>query len=228
MTPPREKGDRPHLCEAPSGPFRPAPTGGWSGTAPFFPPKCGFTLVEALISISIAAMAGSILLLGVASSLQSASESLQQTVAAGVAQQLIDEVLGAKYCDDPSSGHQTSLGPSATEAAGTGRERFNDIDDYNGQRISPPKDIWGVEIGKDDGQGGQRHASFQAPAGFFRDWRAEIDVYYVAEADLSTRLPDNQPTDYRAVVVRILYDPPDRAARELVRSRRVVAYVQPM
>ena len=33
----REKGDSPHLCEAPSGPFRRAPTEGWSGTVPFFP-----------------------------------------------------------------------------------------------------------------------------------------------------------------------------------------------
>ncbi len=29
------KGDSPHLCEAPFGPFRRAPTGGWSGAVPF-------------------------------------------------------------------------------------------------------------------------------------------------------------------------------------------------
>ncbi len=29
------KGDSPHLCEAPGGPFRRAPTEGWSGTVPF-------------------------------------------------------------------------------------------------------------------------------------------------------------------------------------------------
>jgi acyl-CoA reductase-like NAD-dependent aldehyde dehydrogenase len=29
------KGDSPHLCVAPVGPFRRAPTGGWSGTVPF-------------------------------------------------------------------------------------------------------------------------------------------------------------------------------------------------
>jgi putative mRNA 3-end processing factor len=32
-----EKGDSPHLCAAPSGPFRRAPTEGRSGTVPFFP-----------------------------------------------------------------------------------------------------------------------------------------------------------------------------------------------
>ena len=31
-----KKGDSPHLCEAPFGPFRRAPTAGWSGTVPFF------------------------------------------------------------------------------------------------------------------------------------------------------------------------------------------------
>jgi geranylgeranyl pyrophosphate synthase len=32
-----EEGDSPHLCEAPSGPFRRAPSEAWSGTVPFFP-----------------------------------------------------------------------------------------------------------------------------------------------------------------------------------------------
>jgi 4-hydroxy-3-methylbut-2-enyl diphosphate reductase len=36
--PETEKGDSPHLCEAPFGPFRRAPTEGWSGTVPFFRP----------------------------------------------------------------------------------------------------------------------------------------------------------------------------------------------
>ena len=41
MTPPREKGDSPHLCEAPSGPFR------QTGTVPFFP-KPVVTVVHSL------------------------------------------------------------------------------------------------------------------------------------------------------------------------------------
>ena len=46
-----EKGDSPHLCAARVGPFRRAPTEGWSGTVPFF--RGGFTLVELLVVITI-------------------------------------------------------------------------------------------------------------------------------------------------------------------------------
>jgi len=49
--PSAEKGDSPHWCAAPFGPFRRAPTEGWSGTVPFF--RGGFTLIEMLIVISI-------------------------------------------------------------------------------------------------------------------------------------------------------------------------------
>ena len=42
-----EEGDSPHLCQAPSGPFRRAPTEGWSGTAPFFSqPGIGLSLAR--------------------------------------------------------------------------------------------------------------------------------------------------------------------------------------
>ena len=74
----------------------------------------------------------------------------------------------------------------------------------------------------------ERHPEFQAPADFFDDWRQEIDVYYVDESDLTTRLPWSQTSDYRAVEVRIFKDLPEGGSRELARLRRVVAYVPPM
>lgn len=187
----------------------------------------GFTLVEALVSITIAALAGSVLLLGIGSSLQLTDEGLKQTIAAGMAQQLMDEVLGGRYAADGVGGHQVWLGPSSDESSDPGRQ-YDDIDDYNGLRISPPQGPWGIELGEDDGRGGQRHPRFQAPAGFLDDWRQEVDVYYVAESDLSTRLPAGQTSDYRVVEVRIIQQPADRKGRELARVRRVVAYVPPL
>ncbi len=160
-----------------------------------------FTLVEALLAISVAALAGSVLLLGITSSLQTTNEALQQTIANGMAQQLMDEVVGGRY---------------------------HDVDDYDGVRRQPPTDPWGIELGKDDGEGGQRHPDFQAPAGFFDNWRQEIDVYYVGESDLTTALPAGQIRDYRAVVVRIVYVDPERGERVLAELRRVVAYVPPI
>lgn len=188
----------------------------------------GFTLVEALIAISILAIASTVLLVGSSSSLQTTDEALKQTIAAGMAAQLMDEVLGATYCANRYSGHQFDLGRSVWESGGTGRERYNDIDDYDDVRTQPPTDMYGVPLGKDDGQGGQRHAAFQCSPGFVQYWRQEIDVFYVAEGDLSTPLPYGVASDYRLIEVRIVERPPGKPARELARLRRVVAYVPPM
>jgi type II secretory pathway pseudopilin PulG len=191
-------------------------------------PPAGFTLVEALISIAMAAIAGSVLMLGVTASIQTSSEAFERAIADGMARQLIDEIVGQRYAAVGAGGRQTTLSPSSWERAGAGRERYDDIDDYNGLRIQPPEDLYGVALGVDDGEGGERHPNFQAPAGYFDDWRQEIDVYYVDESDLTTRLPGGSTTDFRMVEVRIVKDQPDGTTRELARLNRVVAYVEPM
>lgn len=191
-------------------------------------PRAAFTLVEVLISISIAALAGSVLLLGTASSLRTTTETLEQTIAEGMAQQLIDEVVGGRYMEFACSPYDVYLAPGGAEQVTGTRELFDDIDDYNGVRSLPPTDLWGIELGKDNGAAGERHPDFRAPPGFFDHWRQEVDVYYVAESNLTARLPVGQVSDYRAVEVRIIYDDPDRGERELARLRRVVAYVPPL
>jgi hypothetical protein len=105
---------------------------------------------------------------------------------------------------------------------------FDDIDDYNGWESAPPEDCWGIALGTDDGEGGQRHPGFQAPAGLLDDWSQQIEVYYVDESDLTSRLPAGQVSDYRVVEVRIVDEDPNRGRRELVKLRRVVPYVPPL
>lgn len=187
-----------------------------------------FTLIEALVSISITAIAGSVLLLGTTSSLQATSMAQEQTIAAGMAQQLMDEVVGGRYHAVGVGAYQTNLGPSSYEQGGAGRERFDDVDDFNGFRSRPPEDPFGIELGTGNGDGTVRHSAFRTSSGFFDNWQQEIYVYYVDESDLTTRLPAGTTSDYRAVEVRIVYDHPDRGARELARLRRVVAYVAPL
>jgi len=180
------------------------------------------------VAMTITAVAGSALLLGISSSLQTTNDALEQEIAQGMAQQLMDEVLGARYMATGDSPYNTHLSRSLFEAGGTGRERYNDIDDYNRLEIQPPEGMWGVELGSDDGEGDLRHPSFRVPSGYFDHWREEIDVYYVSPADPTTRLPLGQVSDYRAVEIRILYVDPERGSRELVRLQRVVAYVPPL
>lgn len=189
--------------------------------------RAAFTLVEALVAISITAIAASVLLLGVHASVQTTEEAFRRTIATGMAEQLLDEVLGARYHAVGVDGLQTTLSPSSWELEGSGRERYDDVDDYHGVRSQPPEDLWGIELGADDGQGDLRHPNFRAPAGRLDHWRQEVDVYYVDESDLSVRLPAGQVSGYRAVEVRIYYDDPSGGSRELADLRRVVVYLPP-
>jgi len=195
---------------------------------PCSPSPGGFTLVEALVAISLTAIAASVLLVGVTTSLQTTHEAMERTIADGIARGLIDEIVGGRYAAVGAGGYQVNFGPSAWEQAGSGRERYDDIDDYHGLRIQPPQDFCGIELGTDDGEGGQRHPGFQSPEGFLDDWTQEVDVSYVDESDLTTPLPHGSTSDYRAVEVRIYKDQPEGGRRELAKLRRVVEYVPPM
>jgi type II secretory pathway pseudopilin PulG len=189
--------------------------------------RAGFTLIEATVAITLTAMAASVLLMGTSTSLGTSQDVQDQTIALGMAQQLMDEVVGNRYMESGGNPCSTTLGPDAGETNGT-RALFDDIDDYNGWRSQPPKDCCGTALGSDNGQGGVRDPNFQAPAGRFDRWRQEIDVSYVSETDLTTALSGGQTSDYRVVEVRILRDFPQGGSRQLAKLRRVVAYVSPL
>ncbi len=161
----------------------------------------GFTLIEALVAISITALAGSVLLLGVHASLQSTEDALRQTIASGLAQHLMNEVVGA---------------PS-----------IEAIDEYDGFESQPPGDAWGVALGTDDGKGGQRPPSLQMPAGLLAQYAWEVRIHRVDPADLTARLAAGAPSDYRLVEVRVTCNAPNTAPRELARLQSVVAHVSP-
>jgi type II secretory pathway pseudopilin PulG len=181
-----------------------------------------FTMLEALLAIVIAAMAGSILLLGIATSLQATKANMYAAIANGLAQQLMDEIVGCRYCELGVDPYQYPLGPATDE---TTRQTYDDIDDYNGLRTQPPTDFYGIALGKDDGVGGQRNPLFQAPSGFFANWKQEVDVYYVSSTDLQTELGPGLTSDYRMVEVRIIYNDPQRGPQVLAKLKRVVPYV---
>jgi hypothetical protein len=181
-----------------------------------------------MVVICLAAIAGSALLLGTTSSIYGTDDAMRRTIANGMAQQLMDEVLGGRYMTLGGSPTQTPLGPEGSEASGGTRRLYDDIDDFNGFRSQPPTDLYGVTLGTDNGQGGQRNAAFQSRTGFFQNWRQEIDVYYVSDTNLAAALPAGQTSDYRAVEVRILYNDPARGKIELAKLRRIVAYVAPL
>ena len=190
--------------------------------------RSGFSLVEAMVAITIMAVAGSALLWGVSSAMQTTDDSLQQALALGMAQQLMDEILGQRYHAVGSDAYETSMGASSWERGGSGRERYNDIDDYNRLRASPPVELDGTSIGTGDGTGDLRHPNFQVVHDYFENWRQEVDVYYADPDDFTRNLPSGSTSDYRAVVVRIVRDDPDSDPRTLAELRQVVSYVPPL
>jgi type II secretory pathway pseudopilin PulG len=206
-------------------PFRPLPN--CCCACRGFSRRCGFSLVEAMVPLTLLGLMGGVLLLGVESSLNSTTDAVEQTQAAGVAKQLVDEILGTRYMGLGITPYQEPLVANSWELQSNGRERYDDTDDFNGYQAQPVEDTWGEELGRGDWVGGLRAPGFQMSAGYFRDWREEVEVYYVDENDPSQRLPSNRTSNLRAVDVRIYRDSPQGGSREIARIRRVYAYVPP-
>jgi type II secretory pathway pseudopilin PulG len=184
----------------------------------------GYTLVEAMVAISLTAMAGAVVLLTVETSLDAADQALQQTVAAGLAEQLLDEALGAMYCEATGDPYQNPLGPNSWESQGAGRSRFNEVGDFHNHSSQPPQDRWGRTVGQGDDSGGLRHSNFRAPESFDA-WRQRVEVYYVSASNPATRLAASQTSDYRAIEVVVERRLSSGDYVELARRRVVVTNI---
>jgi prepilin-type N-terminal cleavage/methylation domain-containing protein len=184
----------------------------------------GFTLVESMTAMTILAIAGATLLAGLASTSATTRDALERAIALGMAEQLLDEISGMVYCESGASAYDNPMGPGSPEVAAGARKLFDDIDDYNGIRTTPPTDRWGITLGTDDGKQGTRHANFQAPSGFFTGWKQWVDIQYVAESNFTTPLTSGT-SNYRRIRVQILVEQTDGRTRTLADVSRVVAYV---
>ncbi len=180
----------------------------------------GFTLIEAMVALTITVTAGSAVLLGIGSSLETAEYAFDQTLAQGIAQTLMNEIAGCQYYDAGASPTQWPLGPGAGESS---RDQFDDIDDYHGltQGIV---DRWGIPLGSEAGGNAYRPAVTRLPANYFADWQQSVQVYYVSEADPDTRLATGQTSNVRRVEV-VVTKQEGANVKELIRLKRVFAYV---
>ena len=189
------------------------------------PSRSAFTLVEALVSTAIATVAGTAILLGIGSSIQVTDAVIDDALAHGMAQQLMDEIAACRFVEPGASPQSTAFGPDAGEGNGNRRDAFDDIDDFHGLNVSPPRDLWGVNLGSDDGAGGQRHVGFRAPDSTLDGWRQQCEVYFASANDLATPLPAGQASPYKVVRVRISHTDAKLARRMLAEATRVFHYV---
>ncbi len=189
------------------------------------PDRAGFSLIEAMVALSLAAMAGAAVLLTIETAIDASDQAHEQLAAAGMAEQLLDEAVGAMYLEPGAGALPRTLGASGWERRGVGRERFNEIGDYHTFAAQPPQDRWGRPLGAHDDEGGLRHPNFQTPASAFARWRQTVEVFYLNPDDLSVRRPAGQTSDFLAVEAVISRQTPDGKYVELARRRRVVAYL---
>ena len=190
------------------------------------PDRGGFSIVEAIVALSITALAGAVLLLAVESTVQSTTDSVRRTIADGLAQQLLDEALTKCYVLPGGDPLSTTLGPSSFEMAGFGRERYDDADDYFKYTAHPAEAMYGEQVGTGDDSGGLRHASFRVSDSFFQNWRQRADVYFVDPADHRIKLTGST-SYFRAIEVNIEFQDSDGTWRTLATRKRIVAYVPP-
>jgi type II secretory pathway pseudopilin PulG len=179
-----------------------------------------FTLVEAMVSTTITVIAGSAVLLGIASSIKTTDDVLSRTQAGGMASLLMDEIAGQLYCQNPASPYEYPLG-----APGIDRDQYDDIDDYEGFLSQPPRDRFDFPLGTEDRQGGQRDPSFRIDPNYFANWEQKVSVYYVDANDPSQPLSPGLTSAFRAVDVNINYKDASQATRPLAGLRRVFTYV---
>lgn len=185
----------------------------------------GFTLVESLLAISVLSIAGTAMLVALESSIDVNRAAVERFVAQGLAQTLMDEITGLPYCDLGTSAYQSPLGASWSELFSTGRTGLDDMDDFVDVDESPPKDPWGVTMGRDSLGTSSRLSNFRLPTNTMNRYRWEVDAYYVNSSDLTTKLTGSSTSDYRAYHVLVYVTDPGAAERLVVDLRRVVSYV---
>jgi type II secretory pathway pseudopilin PulG len=184
-----------------------------------------FTLIEALIALSITSLAGAVLLLSVQSSLDTTIDAVEQTIADGVAQQTLDEILTKRYVGAGDPPLLATLGAATSELLGLGTSLFDDTDDYNGYVAQPLKGLYGEVLGTGDDNGNLRLANFRVRSDFFQNWRVRVDVYYVDPNDHT--LTSNTPTNFRAIEVHIERSRSGGGYVPLAARKRVIAYIPP-
>lgn len=102
----------------------------------------GFSLMEALVSVTVTTMACAALVQVVYGLGQASSSAISTTVARGICQQLMDEISLARFpllADSRPTVRTMGTVPSRLE--------FNDLDDYAGYIQSPPADRNGRLLG---------------------------------------------------------------------------------
>jgi type II secretory pathway pseudopilin PulG len=186
----------------------------------------GFSLIEALMALTITSMAGAVLLLGAQSSLDATVEAVDRTIADGIAQQTIDEILTKRYTAPAGNPLTTALAPTLSEILGTGGTAlFSETDAYAGFVAQPIKGLWGENLGTGDDSGNLRLDNFRVRSDYFNNWRLRVDLYYVDPSNHT--LTSTTPTNFRMIEVNVELMRSNGSAFPLANRKRLITYIPP-
>ena len=185
-----------------------------------------FTLIEVLIALTIIGMAGSALLLATYAAMDTATDTLDQTIAQGIARQYLDEALGLAYVEAGGDPFSLQLGPESGEIVSTGRAgAFDDTDDYHAYEAKPLVDLHNQPLGVGNEQGGLRHPHFRLNSDHFHGWNLKSKVSYVDEDDPSQSASTGTASGLRMIEVWIFKRQADGPQLPLANMRRIFSYV---
>lgn len=187
----------------------------------------GFSLIEAMVAMTIVTFAAAVLLLGVESSLGTSTEVVDRAIADGVARQLLDELTSKHYVQPGNNPETTALGPGGSEEDDEDRRAYNDTDDFHQYTTDGLYDKWGIALGRGNDAGSVRHPSFRLPESYFENWRMSVRVSMVNPTNPSQNLSGSSTSRVRAAEVTISYVQPDGSIQPLAKRRRVFAYLPP-
>lgn len=157
--------------------------------------SAGFTLIEILLALAILVVAIPIIATLFPWGLRQSAESVDQTRAVFLAQELIEEAITRKWDENATPPGKTNspstIGVDAGEVAGD-RTTFDDLDDFDNFVDNPMHDATGSTL-----------------VGFEGFW-AQVDVNYVgsdkAALDLETLLGAGAGTDFKRIDVTVSWN----------------------
>ncbi len=189
--------------------------------------RAAFSLIEAMVAMTIVTFAASVLLLGVEASLGTSTEAVDRAIADGIARQVIEEIVSKRYVQPGNSPETLALGPGGSEENDEDRRNYNDTDDFHGYETDGLFDTWGIALGRGNDAGGLRYSTFRLRSSYFTNWRIKIRVSMVNPTNPSLNLTGSNTSRVRAAEVTISYENSDGSIIPLAKRRRVFAYLPP-
>lgn len=189
--------------------------------------RAAFSLVEAIVGISITTIAGAALLSSIGSSVTMSSWNTRNAIARGLAEQLMEEIAAARF---PADGSSQSNRPERFE--------FQTIDDFDGWTSSPPVTATGVPLGLEGrltyGRWRQsresyygRPSSLQIDRTTMNRYRRDVVVERVQREPDGSWSVIKTDSPYRRVIVTVTYTDQEGESREMTRLERLFADASP-